>query len=132
MSLGRQADNNLNQVAGDVQVVVRFWELASIFTAMPGAKQMKNLFLMATLLLVAASNSALAEPRCNVPLAEWQTREALQQKVEAEGWKIARIKTDDGCYKVSATNDKGDRYEARLDPGSLKVMKVSIEYKEPR
>ena len=93
---------------------------------------MKHPILLATLLFVAASSSALADQRCNVPLADWQPREALQQKVEAEGWKVTRIKTDDGCYKVSAVNDKGDRYEAKIDPGSLKVLKVSIEYKEPK
>ena len=93
---------------------------------------MKRSILVATSLLVAVSGSALADQRCNVPLADWQTREALQQKVEAEGWKVTRIKTDDGCYKVSAVNDKGDRYEAKIDPGSLKILKTSIEYKEPK
>ena len=93
---------------------------------------MKRTILVATILLVAASGSAVADQRCNVPLADWQTREALQQKVEADGWKVTRIKTDDGCYKVSAVNDKGDRYEAKIDPGSLKVLKTSIEYKEPK
>ena len=93
---------------------------------------MKRSILVATILLVAASGSAVADQHCNVPLADWQTREALQQKVEADGWKVTRIKTDDGCYKVSAVNDKGDRYEAKIDPGSLKVLKTSIEYKEPK
>jgi hypothetical protein len=97
-----------------------------------GVKTMKHLIPIASLLLVAVSGSAFASQRCNVPLAEWQTREVLQQKVEAEGWKITRIKTDDGCYKVGAVNDKGDRYEAKIDPGSLKVLKFSIEYKEPK
>lgn len=93
---------------------------------------MKHPILLSTILIVALSGSALADQRCNVPLAEWQPREALQQKVEAEGWKVTRIKTDDGCYKVSAVNDKGDRYEAKIDPSSLKIIKVSIEYKEPK
>ena len=93
---------------------------------------MKRTILVATILLVSVTGSAVAEQRCNVPLADWQTREALQQKVEADGWKVTRIKTDDGCYKVSAVNDKGDRYEAKIDPGSLKVLKTSIEYKEPK
>ena len=93
---------------------------------------MKHPILSATILFVAVSSSALADQRCTVPLAEWQPREALQQKVEAEGWKVTRIKTDDGCYRVSAVNDKGDRYEAKIDPGSLKSLKISIEYKEPK
>lgn len=64
--------------------------------------------------------------------AAGQTREALQQKVEVVGWKVTRIKTDDGCYKVRAVNDKADQYEAKIDPGSLKILKISIEYKEPK
>ncbi len=93
---------------------------------------MKRSILVATILLVAVSGSAVADQRCNVPLVDWQTREALQQKVEADGWKVTRIKTDDGCYKVSAVNDKGDQYEAKINPGSLRVLKISIEYKEPK
>ena len=42
----------------------------------------------------------------------------LQHKVEVDGWKLTRIKTDDGCYKAYASNDKGDRYEGKFDPGS--------------
>lgn len=94
---------------------------------------MKRSLALGTLLVAAASVTAQADGQhCNVPLAQWQTREAVQQKVEAEGWKITRIKTDDGCYKVSGLNDAGDKYEAKIDPATLKVMKMSIEYKEPR
>lgn len=93
---------------------------------------MKRALLLSTLLVVATVAAAHSDQHCNVPLAEWQSREAVQQKVEAEGWKITRIKTDDGCYKVSALNDKGDKYEAKIDPATLKVLKMSIEYKEPR
>lgn len=93
---------------------------------------MKQSILMAAILFVVGSGSALADQHCNVPLAKWQPREALQQKVESEGWKVTRIKTDDGCYEVDAVNDKGDRYEAKIDPSSLKVLKMSIKYKEPK
>lgn len=89
---------------------------------------------MSSWLAVATTATAAAhsDKHCNVPLAEWQSREAVQQKVEADGWKITRIKTDDGCYKISAMNDAGDKYEAKIDPATLKVLKYSIEYKEPR
>lgn len=76
---------------------------------------------------IFGAGSSLASSRCDVPLAEWQPREVLQQKLEAEGWKITRIKTDDGCYKVRAINDKGERYEGKFHPGTLKALKVEIE-----
>ena len=71
----------------------------------------------------------MASPRCNVPMTNWQPREMLQKKVEAEGWKVTRIKTDDGCYEVHATNDQGHRYEGKFDPGTLKALKVEIKLK---
>jgi len=70
---------------------------------------------------------ALAGPRCDVPLADWQPREVLQTKLEAEGWKTTRIKTDDGCYKVRATNDKGETLKGTYDPATLKPLKVKID-----
>jgi peptidase YpeB-like protein len=51
---------------------------------------MKPFILAAALGLGAlGAGSALASPRCNVPMANWQPREALQKKVEAEGWKVS-------------------------------------------
>ena len=89
-------------------------------------------FLLAPTVLafgVLGTGLSFAGPECHVPLTEWQPREVLQKKVEAEGWKVTRIKTDDGCYEVRATNDKGDRYEGKFNPGTLKLLKVEIEYK---
>ena len=75
-----------------------------------------------------ASGSAMADQRCNVPLADWQPRAALQQQVEAQGWRVTRIRTKDGCYRVHGTNERGERYEGTFHPGTLRVLKVEIEY----
>jgi hypothetical protein len=89
---------------------------------------MKLINLASALALSALGiGSALGSPRCSVPMANWQPREALQKKVEAEGWKVTRIKTDDGCYEVHATNDQGQRYEGKFDPGTLSAIKVEIK-----
>ena len=91
---------------------------------------MKPIVLAAAFALSAlGAGLALASTRCNVPMANWQPREALQKKVEADGWKVTRIKTDDGCYEVHATNDRGQRYEGKFDPGTLNALKVEIKYK---
>lgn len=74
------------------------------------------------------AGTAMADQRCNVPLAEWQPRAALQQQVEAEGWRVTRIRTKDGCYRVRGTNDRGERYEGTFHPGTLRPLKVEIEY----
>lgn len=69
------------------------------------------------------AGSALAGPRCHVPLADWQPREALQEKVRALGWTVIRIKTDDGCYKIYGTDASGERVKAKFNPATLERMK---------
>lgn len=61
--------------------------------------------------------------RCNAPMTEWQPRENLQQKLESEGWKVKRIKTEDGCYEVYAFDKDGKRTEAYFDPKSLQMLR---------
>ncbi len=73
------------------------------------------------------SGAALASQRCEVPLADWQPRAAVEKMLEAKGWRVTRIRTKDGCYRVKATNDKGERYEGTLDPATLRVVKEEIE-----
>ena len=70
-----------------------------------------------------AGGAAHAGPRCHVPLADWQPRETLQEKVRALGWTVTRIKTDDGCYKVYGTNEKGQHVKAKFDPATLDILK---------
>lgn len=73
---------------------------------------------------ILASGPALAGDHCNVPVADWQPREALQQKLETDGWKVRRIKTEDGCYEAYATDAGGKRVEAIYDPKTLQLVKI--------
>ncbi|MFG1394844.1 PepSY domain-containing protein [Xanthobacter agilis] len=70
-----------------------------------------------------AAGPAAADRDCNVPLADWQPREALQKKLEAEGWTVLSIRSDDGCYKVLATDVQGARLKAKYDPASLERIR---------
>jgi hypothetical protein len=66
---------------------------------------------------------AAAEQRvCNVPLSDWQPRQALQKKLEDEGWQAIAIRIDDGCYKVRAMNAQGERLDAKFDPAKLEIV----------
>jgi len=60
-------------------------------------------------------------------MAEWQPREALQQKLQAAGWNVKKLKTEDGCYEAYAIDDKGRRVEAYFDPKTLETVKVKVE-----
>ena len=65
---------------------------------------------------------AAAERACSVPLSDWQPREALEKKLAAEGWTVVSIRSDDGCYKVRATNARGERLKAKYDPATLEPV----------
>lgn len=89
---------------------------------------MKRTVLIAAILLGAlAPGVAMAdEDDCNVPMANWQPREAVQKMAEARGWTVRRIKTDDGCYEIKGRDETGREIEVKIDPGSLAV--VDLEY----
>lgn len=84
---------------------------------------MKCMVGAAILLLCLSNGPAVASQRCHVPLADWQPREALQKKLAAEGWSVTSIRSDDGCYKVKATNPRGERLEAKFDPANLELVR---------
>ena len=65
---------------------------------------------------------AQAEVRCNVPLGQWQPKEALEAKLKNEGWDGARIRIDDGCYKVRAAGKDGARLRAKFNPETLQPV----------
>lgn len=83
---------------------------------------MKKIILTALLLSAASTGAAFAGEKCNVPVGEWQPREALQAKLEAEGWKVRSVKTDDGCYEAKAIDAKGNRVEASFNPKTLEQV----------
>lgn len=81
---------------------------------------MKTLIL--TALVVAVAGPALADGTCNVPTDQWQPREALQKKLEGQGWKVRSIKTENGCYEAKALDANGKRLEAVFNPKTLESV----------
>jgi hypothetical protein len=79
--------------------------------------------LAAVLLFVGV---AQADTRCSVPMIDWQPRDAVVRLAEQNGWKVRRIKIDDGCYEVVGTDAKGRKFEVKVHPGTLAV--VEYEY----
>jgi len=84
-----------------------------------------------TVLIAAILSSALASPvalaredDCKVPMAQWQPREAVEQMAKAQGWTVRRIKVDDGCYQIRGRDGNGREFEAKVDPGSLAVVRI--------
>ncbi len=86
----------------------------------------------ATLISVAAlffglAGTAAAADLCNVPEAERQPIEALQLKLEAEGWEIKNMKIDDGCFEAYAVNAEGQKVEAYFDPKTFEMVKSKVD-----
>ena len=65
-----------------------------------------------------------ASDDCDAPVNRWQTREAVRQMAAAQGWQIQRLKIDDGCYEIRGTDVQGRSFKAKIDPESLKVLKM--------
>ena len=83
--------------------------------------------LVITFSLLLMSGSALADDDCDDPIAGWQPRENLRQKLEAEGWKVFRIKVDDGCYEVKGRDPEGRRAEAEYSPATFELRGMELE-----
>ena len=84
-----------------------------------------HMLLIATSLTSAAS---FASDSCNDPIDKWQPQENLQKKLEIKGWKVNRIKIDDGCYEAKGLDTLGNRFEAIFLPASLSISKLEIEF----
>ena len=88
---------------------------------------MKTKPVIISLALLCLSAPVLADDDCDDPVTDWQPREQLRQKLEAEGWTVYRIKVDDGCYEVQGLAPEGFRTEASFAPASLELMGLERE-----
>ena len=77
-----------------------------------------------------AALPALADDDCNAPMERWQSREAVKQMAVQQGWQIQRLKIDDGCYEIRATDKEGRAFKAKIDPETLKVLKTKSHDRE--
>ncbi len=67
---------------------------------------------------------ALAGDDCDQQVERWQSREAVRQMAAEQGWQIQRLKIDDGCYEIRGTDAQGQGFKAKIDPATLKVLKM--------
>ncbi len=78
-------------------------------------------------ILAAVSSAAFATGDCPIaqpaPKEQWQTKEALEKKLTAQGWDIKRIKVDGACYEVYTKDKNGRKVETYFDPKSLEELK---------
>jgi hypothetical protein len=92
---------------------------------------MSRIILFATLICLAVG-PALAEVECRTPMDDWQPVANLRAEAVRLGLTVIKIRADDGCYHVKATDKDGKPVEAVFDPQSLKLLGRSDEDTEGR
>ena len=85
---------------------------------------MKHTVPLLALSLALAAAPALADDDCEAPVQKWQSRDAVMQHAAAQGWQVQRLKIDDGCYEVRGIDAQGKAFKAKIDPETLKVLKL--------
>ncbi len=84
----------------------------------------KKYLLLVPMMVIATQAWATGKNiNCKVPDSEKQPIEALQKKLEAKGWKVNKIKVDNGCYETYAIDEKGKKVEVYFDPKTLEEAK---------
>ena len=74
--------------------------------------------------LGCAAWPSLADDDCDVPLQQWQPREAVRRMAAAQGWQVQSLKIDDGCYEIRGTDAQGRAFRAKIDPQTLAIVKI--------
>lgn len=82
--------------------------------------------LAGSLLIALTSGAARADDdpdwHCNVPLSNWKPRAAVEEALQAKGWTVLSIRSDDGCYKVKVLTDTGEKRRVKLNPETLEPI----------
>ena len=85
---------------------------------------MKPLLPAILLFAFAAAHAQHAE-RCDpIPKEEWKPQAELERKLTDEGWKISRVKIENGCYEVYGRDAKGHKRETFFHPKTFEIVTV--------
>ena len=75
-----------------------------------------HLLFAAALAFSGAAFGQHAE-RCEpIPKDQWKPQADLQRKLADMGWKVSRVKIENGCYEVYGTDEKGGKVEVFFHP----------------
>ena len=86
--------------------------------------------LLATLALTLATSAAFAHGNVScpaMPKEEKKPQMELQKKLEAEGWKVRKVKDYNGCYEVYAIDADGKKAEVFFNPKTFERVAAEGE-----
>lgn len=69
-----------------------------------------------------AQAGSLGRPCTSAPVSQWLSIEALQAKVEAEGYKVQKAKLKQACGELYTIDKNGQRVELFVDPTNGKIV----------
>lgn len=82
---------------------------------------------IALAIFLLAAQPVRADDECDAPAETWQPRSAVRALAERNGWRIDKLKIDDGCYEIKGRDADDRRFKAKLDPATLKVVRMKRE-----
>jgi hypothetical protein len=84
---------------------------------------MKSLLPAFILLLAFAAVHAQHAERCDpIPKDEWKPQAELERMLTDQGWKVSRVKIENGCYEVYGCDAKGHRREISFHPKTFELV----------
>lgn len=94
-------------------------------TLVPAAIALAGGVLAAGLLFAGPSSaSGSGEEEHCATQGEWQSMDALRQKLQDEGWqRIEEMEVDDGCYEVEGIDAQGQKVELYVDPVTFDAVR---------
>lgn len=81
-----------------------------------------------TVALFGATAALADDDDCRSPMSQWQSQDAAMQHAGALGIEVRRLKIDDGCYEIKGRDNDGNRVELKLDPATLALRKLEVEF----
>ncbi len=83
--------------------------------------------LLALPLATLATPALADDDECYVPMAQWQSRDAVRNWAEKQGWNVRRVKIDDGCYEIKGYDQSGREIEVKVDPATFAIVEFEYE-----
>jgi hypothetical protein len=83
---------------------------------------------LACCMLLVATVPAWPSDACDAAPETWQPRAAVHALAERKGWKLDKLKIDDGCYEIKGHDAEGRRFKAKIDPATLQVVRMKREH----
>jgi len=60
--------------------------------------------------------------RISVPRDQWLSPSQISEKLQAQGYRVTEIETDDGVYEVDLVDKNGTRIEAHVHPATGEML----------